>query len=393
MDIVGRKTFLDGREGLDELTAGLSAWAEIDLAAIRDNVRSLKRLAGPNRLVMACVKGDGYGHGMIETAKAALEGGADRLSVAQVREGTALRRAGMEAPILVLIQPRPEQAAEIAANDLTITLGSAELARRLAGTLTEPIKVHVEVDTGMGRVPLKPEDLLDFLNLLDSLGRFEVEGLYSHLSNSRQPDDPEHHRITLEQIAAFKTAAEACRRAGWSIPIRHLAATGGAVYYPESHLDMIRPGTLVYGFTVGRFDLDIRPAMSFKTRVWDVRPVKAGQGIGYGRAFRSETDTVAAILSAGYADGYPRLLGGVSEVLIRGQRARVKGVVGMDQMMADVGHIDGVEPGDEVVLIGRMGKESITAVELGGLMGTIPVPIVVGVSARVERFYLNTASQ
>ncbi|MBW1712841.1 MAG: alanine racemase [Deltaproteobacteria bacterium] len=366
-----------------------SIWVEIDLEAIRHNVRVLKELIGPGRLFMACVKGDGYGHGLVQAARAALEGGADRLSVAQVEEGINLRRAGIEAPVQVLIEPLAEQAAALFDYGLIPSLSSPEVAQELAARLPGRIKVHVEVDTGMGRVTLRPAEAPAFLDLLQDLGLFEIEGLMTHFSSAHKPQDPAHRAFTLAQLNSFEEAVRACQAQGRRIPLKHTAASGAVVYYPETYLDMVRPGTLIYGLRFGDFDLPLKPALSWKTRVWAVRQVAKGLGLGYEQAYAPQQDTTIAVLAAGYADGYPRTLSNLSHVLIRGQRAPVVGLIGMDQMMAEVDHIPGLGRGEEAVLIGQQGEAEVTASELASQLKTTPVILTVGIAGRVERVYLN----
>jgi alanine racemase len=337
---------------------------------------------------MACVKGDGYGHGIVQVGRAALEGGADRLSVAHVEEGVALRQAGISAPIQVLIEPLAEQAALFFEHRLIASISTVEVVKELGERLPGRIKVHVEVDTGMGRVGLKPADVPAFCSLLEKTAVFELEGLFSHLPSChyRQPDDEE---FTRGQIATFLEMVRTVEAGGRSIPLKHLASSGGVTFFPESYLDMVRPGYLVYGLLLDNPRPPLTPALSWKSRVLNVLPALKGQGLGYDRNFRPEQDTRVAIVGTGYADGYPRALSNNSHVLIRGQRAKVVGLVAMDMIMVEVGHFLDVRRGDEVVIIGRQGDQVITCRELSKTLGTTVAQVTCGISGRVKRVYLN----
>ena len=364
-------------------------WAEVDLEAVRHNVRVIKKATGSGRLFMACVKGDGYGHGMVRVAKAALQGGADRLSVAHVEEGIRLRQAGIMGPIQVLMEPFPEDAESLFEYDLIPSINTLQTAHELANRLPGRTKVHVEVDTGMGRVPLKPDETLSFLKALEQLGKFEVEGLFSHFSSAHLPDDPGMRDFTTRQFAKFQGLVRACQAANYNIPIKHMAASSATAFYPDTYLDMIRPGFLVYGYGWQLPHIPTKPVLAWKTWVDGVRRVDIGEEISYNRAFAPKRRTMVAAIRAGYADGYPRALSNRADVLIRGQRARVVGLVGMDQMFVEIDHIPAVAHGDEVVLIGSQDEETILATELAHILDTTPAEISCGISARVPRAYLN----
>jgi len=363
-------------------------WTEIDLSALRHNAREIKRAAGPGRLYMACVKGDGYGHGMVPAAFAAIEGGADRLSVARVQEAALLRESGVRVPIQVLIEPEPAAAEVLEGLDIIPTLSTPETARSLAHRIKKRIKVQVEIDTGMRRVPLRAQDAPDFLRLLDSLGKFEVEGMFSHFCSSHVPDDPDARRLTLGQLEAYLKAVESCEATGFRIPIRHMASTGALGLYPEALLDMIRPGYALYGFPIPWLRLPLRPALTWLARIGSVIDVKAGEEVGYDHAYAPTRDTRIALVSVGYADGYPRGLSNLAHVSIRGMRAPVVGLIGMDQTMVDVGGIPGVSAGDEAFLVGGPeGGGQVSAVELAEHLKSTAAMITTQITARVERRY------
>lgn len=368
---------------------GTRSWVEIDLTAVAHNVRTLKSKAGSDRLLMACVKSDAYGHGLVPVARAAEEAGADRLAVAHVDEGLKLRQAGIKAPIQVLTEPPPEAVGDMARHELIASLSSLEKVEPLAAGLKKPLTVHVEVDTGMGRVSLKPEGALSFLEKLVRTGRFEVEGLFSHFSSAGSPDNPAFDRLTRTQLETFVRLCDQLARDRRRIALRHMAGSDAVAFYPESYLDMIRPGAWVYGYRGRSVGLDLRPVLAWRTRILRVTRVPAGSAVGYEMSFRPTRDTTVAHIPVGYGDGYPRALSGLGEVLINGRRAPVVGLVGMESIMVDVGHIPGQVLGREVTLIGRDGPEQITATELAGKIGLFGVMITCGIKEKIERIYLN----
>jgi len=384
------------RESTMEFKPGprdVRSWVEIDLSAVAHNIRTLKGVAGPGRLVMACVKSNAYGHGLNEVARAAEAAGADRLAVAWVDEGLSLRRAGVRVPIQVLMEPPPEAAVEMAQSGLIASLSSLGTARRMAERLDRPLTVHVEVDTGMGRVPLQPDEVPGFLARLARMGPFRVEGLFSHFSSAGEPGDSRFDRFTRDQLNAFTRLCSRLESQGVRVPIRHMAGSDGVAHYPESRLDMIRPGAWVYGYKGRRIGLDLAPVLSWKTRVLRVTPASAHRPYGYAMSFLPERDTRIAHLPVGYGDGYPRALSGVGEVLIQGMRAPVAGMIGMETMMVDVGHIEGDLEGREAVMIGRQGPERIKAADLAERIGLFGVMITCGIKEKVPRIYLGRDSR
>ena len=361
-------------------------FAEVDLDAIRHNVRALKP-AGSE--LMAVVKANAYGHGDVPVARAALEAGATWLGVALVEEGLALREAGIDAPILVLSEAPPGSEKDAVEAGLTPSLyteaGLASLAEAAAAS-GRSVGVHVKVDTGMHRVGRPAEGLGDFVRAATGAG-LDFEGLWSHLAVSEVPSHPSVAR----QLAAFDAASEALAADGLVPRLRHLANTGGILGTPDSHLDMVRAGIGLYGYAPGpdvADAADLRPAMRWCAAVTLVKRVPAGEAISYGHRWAPERETSVATVGVGYADGYARSLTNVGEVLVRGRRHRVAGTVTMDQILLDVGD-EPVEAGDEVVLLGRQGDEEITADEIAARIGTISYEVLCAVSARVPRRHVH----
>jgi len=369
-------------------------WAEIDLDAIAHNTREMRRVTSPGAMVMAVVKANGYGHGAVEVSRAALANGVSWLGVARVVEGMALREAGIEAPVLVLGYTTPAQAADAVRHDLSQAVYSTEMAQMMAaaaGKEGRRAKVHVKIDTGMGRLGWQAvHTSVDEVLALARETSLEIEGVFSHFAAA----DSKDKTYTRQQFELFLELTGELRRNGLQ-PIRHIANSPATIDLPETHLDMVRAGITLYGLypseEVDKARVGLIPAMSLKSQVAQVKEVTAGCKISYGCTYTTERETVIATLPVGYADGYPRMLSSKGEILVRGRRAPVVGRVCMDQIMADVGHIPGVATGDEVVLFGRQGGEEISAGEVAGKLGTINYEVVCMVSCRVPREYTGTA--
>jgi alanine racemase len=353
----------------------------VDLDAIRHNVRTLKPADAE---MMAVVKADGYGHGAAPVARAALQGGATWLGVALVEEGIALRAAGIEAPVLVLSELPPGSEPDALAAGLTPTLYSDGALAGLREAAGHAVAVHVKVDTGMHRVGVYPPEATGaFLDRVVAAG-LQVDGLYTHLARSEE-DAP----TTQEQLALFLRIVQDVRAAGHVPRLLHAANTGATILHPATHLDLVRCGIGIYGLEPGPgvgADLGLQPALSLRSAVTMVKRLPQGDRTSYGHAYRLERDAWIATVPVGYADGYPRRLSSVADVLIGGRRCRVAGSVTMDQLIVDCGDLEPAR-GDEVVLIGRQGDEEITAAELADLAGTINYEIVTRVGPRVPREY------
>ena len=364
-----------------------SVWAEIDLAAIEHNVKEIRRWVKPTAKLCAVVKADGYGHGALPAAKAALASGADCLAVAIVSEALELRQAGLDVPILVLGYTPPEQAETVITNDITQTVFSLEVARALSAAAVSQgrtAKVHIKVDTGMGRVGIRPQESGEFAVAVNSLPNVEIEGIYSHFAASDSSDKA----FTLQQFKRFLAAVERVEARGIRIPIRHIANSAAVLDLPETHLDMIRPGIILYGLWPSeevRHQLDLRPAMKLKAQVGFVKAVPTGTPISYGLAFYTQRPSRIATLPVGYADGWARSLANRAKVLVKGQRATVVGRICMDQCMVDVTDIAGVRAGDEALLFGG---DELPVEEVARHMGTIHYEVICMIGKRVPRSYL-----
>ena len=367
-------------------------WVEVDLGAVRANVAELARLAAP-AVVLAVVKADGYGHGAVPVARAALAAGAQWLGVALVEEGVALREAGIDAPILVLSEPAPDAAAAVVEHRLTAVVYTAPgidaLAKAVAdaGTAT-PLPVHLKVDTGMHRVGCLPDEAPALAARVREHAQLRLEGVLTHLAIADEPEDP----YTDEQLARFGAVLDVLRAAGIDPPIVHAASSAGLLAFPASHFTLVRPGIALYGVAPAptlASAARLRPALAFKARVSYVKRLAAGARLSYGLRYRLDHDACIATVPVGYADGVPRNLAEVGgEVLVGGRRRRIAGTVTMDQIVVDVGD-DSVEVGDEVVLIGAQGDERVTAEEWAERLGTIAYEIVCGIGPRVPRVHVD----
>jgi alanine racemase len=366
------------------------AWAEVSLNAIAANVETLRAVVAPAE-VCAVVKADGYGHGAAPVARAALEAGASWLAVAQVPEATELRDAAIDAPVLLLSEPRPSEVDEALAASMRITVYTPEMIDRLAAAAAEagggPLSVHLKVDTGMHRVGAAPDDVVALAKAIEARPSLTLEGLWTHCAVADEPDDP----FTARQLERFEAVLAEVTAAGIEVPLRHAANSAAALAHPASRYDLVRCGIAVYGIPPAPALaglVPLAPAVRLATEVSFVKPVAAGEGISYGLRHHLARDSMIATLPIGYADGVFRSLSEHGqEVLLGGRRCPMVGVITMDQLMVDVGPDATVVAGDEAVLLGAQGDERITPDEWAERIGTIAYEVVCAIGARVERRY------
>jgi alanine racemase len=343
-------------------------------------------MVGPKVRVLAVLKADGYGHGAVRVARTVLNNGAGYLGVASIGEGAVLRQAGIAAPILVLGYTPAWQARELASNGLTATVFKLEVARalsRVAGERNEQIRVHVKVDTGMGRLGLLPDEVVPFVLDLQKLPHLVLEGIFTHFSVADQ--DPNYTRWQLDR---FREVLAAVSEAGVEFPLVHAANSAAILSTPESHFSMVRLGIAMFGLHPSpgvRCPPDFRAALSFKTQVAQVKTLPSGSYVSYGNTYQTSGEQRIAVLPVGYADGFRRAPRHWGEVLVRGRRAPIVGRVCMDQTMIDVTAIADVRQGDEVVLIGEQAGERITAEDVAERLGTVNYEVVSEILARVPR--------
>lgn len=361
--------------------------AEIDLTAVQDNVRAARRAVGPVVQIVAVVKADAYGHGAVPVARAVLASGADRLAVALPEEGVALRRAGLAAPILVLGPTPPEAARAIVRHGLeqaVADLALAEALSRRAAAGGGLVPVHLKVDTGMARLGFSPKEALPMAMRIAALPGIELVGLMTHLATADAPD-PGYAR---EQLRRFTEVSAQLAASGIRPTLRHAANSAAVLRFPQAHLDMVRPGLMLYGCPpVPEARPLLRPALRLRTEVAALRDLPRGAGISYGLTYTAPRDMRVATLPIGYADGFSRLLSNRGEVLVGGRRAPVVGRVCMDMIMVDVTDVPDIRVGAEAVLLGRQGREEIAADELADRIGTVSYEVLCGIGKRVPRVY------
>jgi len=364
-------------------------WAEIDLGAIAHNFKEVRRLVGNRVKIMAIVKANAYGHGMVEVSRLLAKAGAAYIGVATVDEALALRKNNIKTPILIMGSILPREAEAAIKNNITLTVadkGFLRMVEAKARRLKAKAKVHIEVDTGMGRMGIWHEDdVLSLAQKADTSDYIDLEGIYTHFSSAARDKV-----YTYYQMESFERILRQLWEKGIRIPYRHTASSIAMLNFKRSHFNLVRPGLVIYGMSPkkvsGRF-MNLKPAMVLKTKIVFLKKVPEGRSISYGRTYVTQSQTKIATVPIGYADGYGRILSNKAEVLVRGERAPVVGKVTMDQTMINVGHIKGVKEGDEVVLIGKQGRHEITVERLAKLSGTIPYEIVCSISDRVPRKY------
>jgi alanine racemase len=362
-------------------------WLKVDLEAIAHNLRLVRRIAGPGVDVMVVLKADGYGHGAIRIARTAVNNGARMLGVACLSEAVVLRRAGILEPILILGYTPAWQAREAAIHDVTATLFDLDTAHALSRAAREvgrTARVHVKVDTGMGRLGLLPHEVLPFLREVVDLPGLLVEGIFTHFSVADEADKT----YTYAQLARFEAVLRQVRDAGMSIPIVHASNSAAILAVPEARFNMVRLGIALYGLAPSRetpLPNGFRPALTFETRIAQIKTLPPGSFVSYGNTYQTQGEEQIAVIPVGYADGFRRAPAHWGHVLVRGQRAPIVGRVCMDQTMIRVTHIPGVRQGDPVVLIGQQGDETITVEEVAESLGTINYEVISEILARVPR--------
>ncbi|MCS6775361.1 MAG: alanine racemase [Chloroherpetonaceae bacterium] len=361
------------------------AWVEIDLNAVRANVVALQQHLGAHVQLMAVVKADAYGHGAVAVAHAALSAGVTWLGVATVAEGAALRRAGIQAPVLLLAPFALEEAEDLVTQRLTPAVGDSvqiEALAQQARCMGVAPEVHLEVDTGMGRAGVQPEEACALYQRAIQYG-IRVSGLCTHFADADGPGTG----FTREQIRVFHAVRARLEALGARFAYVHLCNSAGIQRYGAAGGNLVRPGLLLYG--IGTLPVPVTPVLTLKARVATVRDLPAGANISYGRTCRLRRPGRVATVLIGYGDGYSRRLSNRGCVLIRGRRAPVLGRVCMDQTVVDVTDVPDAAPGDEAVCIGAQGDQCLTVEEIARLCGATEHEVSTGLMPRVPRYYRN----
>lgn len=366
---------------------GRLTWFEVDMEAVANNVRLLKAHIGEKVTLMTVVKADAYGHGAVMTARTALLNGAEYLGVSSIQEALELRDAGIRAPILMMNYTPPQMARQAVLQDITTTvydLSTARMYNRVAVELNKILRVHLKIDSGMGRLGTLPEDVAGLFRHLLSLPNLRVEGIYTHYSTA--DEDPDYVK---KQTGTFKQIVRALQsHYGVKFKYVHAANSAATIAHKETHFDMVRPGLAVYGMhpsDMVQLPQDFRPALSWKTQIVQVKTLPAGHPVGYGNTYITEAPERVAIIPVGYGDGFRRAPENWGEVLVHGQRAPILGRVSMEKTIISVAHIPNVALGDEVVLLGQQQNDAITAEEVAQRLGTNNYEVTCSVLPRLER--------
>lgn len=365
------------------------AWVEVNLSSLRHNISTLKNIIGDTQL-MGVVKANGYGHSSVDVAKVLLEEGVSYFGVATLEEAMELRQADITAPIL-LLGPTPPYQREIVEHDIGITVFNeaailewSQALSRDKAILKKPVDMHMKVDTGMRRLGCEPDDVAHLSGLITSNDSLNLASFYSHLSTA--DNDRE---FAMHQKRLFDKAIGELSLNGRPEPLYHIANSAGVLLGSEFHYDMVRTGLAMYGIDPTEVsELDFRPVLSLKSRIGNIKSIVKGESVSYSRNFIADRDSKIAVILIGYADGLPRSLSNKASVLIRGKMATIIGNVTMDQSIIDITDIDGVELGDEVVLIGSQGNNIITASDWASMLNTIAYEVVCIFKVRLPRVFV-----
>lgn len=367
-------------------------FAQIDLGALAHNLHALRSLLKPGVDVIGIVKADAYGHGAVEVSRRLTAEGIEHCAVAILNEAIQLHDAKVPARIILLGALFPDEADEVVAHGFEPVVTDFTFAEALSNEAVRqdrPVDVHIKFDTGMGRVGFHQDQAAEATAHIASLPGLKIESVMTHFPSA---DVPAEAAFTHEQVKALSRIRTQLQEKGIHIPRCHAANSAGVLWFPEAHLDAVRPGISMYG-GIPKYSepcpVQLRQVMSLKTRIAQIRDMASGTTVSYGRSFRVKRASRIAVLSLGYADGFDRRHSNTGDVLIRGKRAPIVGRVCMDLTMADVTDIPGASPGDEVVIYGTQGTETISINQIAETLQTIPHTIITGVSARVPRVYIN----
>ncbi len=371
-------------------TKHFRTWIEISKSNLSFNYKTIRSLLAPGTKMLGVIKSNAYGHELVGMGKALSILGIDWLGVDSITEALALRSNGVKKPILVMGYTLPENFSLASRFDISLTISGFENLKALE-RITKALKIHVKIDSGMHRQGFYPDQLVKVVSLLKKSKKTRVEGIFTHFAVAKDPRDTAD---TLDQIQQLQQAIAVIRQAGFS-PLVHAGASGGTFNFPGAHYDLVRAGIALYGLwpaeeTQAAWQVlhPLKPILSWKTIVSEIKQVKKGQRIGYDYTETLQRDTTIAILPIGYWHGYWRAFSSKAHVLIRGQRARVLGRVAMDMTVVDVTGIPKVKVGDETVLIGSQGKESVTASELADIAGTSHYEIVTRLNPLIKKYFI-----
>ncbi len=367
-------------------------WAEINLDTIATNTKNIKKLIGDKELI-AIVKADCYGHGAVDVVPTLLDNGASRLAVAMLTEAIELRKNNINAPIVILGYTPLYLGEELINYDIEQTVYDLDYAKELskiALSLNKKAKIHIAIDTGMGRIGFLPgDDTVKIINEVCNLEGLEVIGIYSHFSTSDEKDKS----YANEQLFKFKKVIADLKALGIEIPLKHISNSGAIIDMPETYLNGVRPGIILYGYypskEVSNDNLSVKPALTLKAKVAHVKELHKDMYISYGKTFKTNKKTIVATLPIGYGDGYPRALSENAKVIVNGKFASILGRICMDQCMIDVTDIENVKTGDEVIILGEEGDLKFNADDMAEALGTINYEILCRIKSRIPRVYIK----
>ncbi|KOA95151.1 alanine racemase [Clostridium botulinum] len=368
-------------------------WAEINLDNLAFNMKEIKKISSGKEII-GIVKADAYGHGALDVAPTLIENGATGLAVAVINEGVELRRGGIECPIMVLGFTAPTLINTLLRHDIEQTVFSLEYAKQLSGVaekMHKKIKIHIAVDTGMGRIGFLPnKESVQDIKKISNLPNLEIKGIFTHFSTA----DESNKEYTYYQLKKFNEFYDELKKENVNIQTRHIANSAAIMELSETQFEGVRPGIILYGYypsnQVDKSKLKLKPVMKLKTNIVHIKKISSGQYISYGRKFKTERESIIATLPVGYADGYPRLLFNKAKVIINGQFAPIIGIICMDQCMVDITDIKGdIKIGDEVILMGQENGIKIDADDIASMLGTINYEVVCMISKRVPRVYIK----
>lgn len=374
----------------------MRAWAEINLDAIVHNYREIRKITNPTTKIMAIVKADGYGHGFKKIAEVLFENGIDAFGVATTDEAMQLRNAGFTLPVLILGIIPDDELNIVIENEISISVTNLEIAKKIssvATSLKKNAKIHIKLDTGMGRIGFVcgDDDAMTTEQIIQTakLPYIDIEGVFSHFSKADESDKT----YTKLQYKRFCDICSALEKSGITIPFKHICNSAGIIQFPEYHLDMVRSGIITYGLypseEVDKSKINLIPAMTVKTRVTNVKTIHHPSLISYGGKYTAKPGDKIATIAIGYADGFSRILSGKAKILIKGRKVNIVGNICMDQCMADVTEIPDIKIGDEVIIFGSDGNNTITVESVAQMLGTINYEVVCSVGKRVPRAYIQ----
>jgi alanine racemase len=378
-------------------------WVEISKENLVSNLTQFRNLIGKKRKLMAVVKSNAYGHGLVEVARIASGNGANWLGVDSIDEALELKKNGLELPILILGYTLKSRLAEAVKSGFRLTVYNRETIEELSKFKSQKSKVktesknlkvnvHIKVETGTSRQGVLEENILDFVKFIKKFENINIEGISTHFANIEDTTD---HSYAKSQLTKFKEIVELLEDKGFNIPIKHTACSAATVLFPETYFDIVRLGISMYGHWSSRETqisarergkkIKLLPVLTWKTRVAQIKEIKAGIPVSYGITEKVAQDTKIAILPIGYWDGLDRGLSSVGNVLIKGKRCKILGRVCMNMVVVDVNHVEKIKPEDEVVIIGKQGDEEITAEEMAGKIGTINYEVLTRINPRILR--------